>query len=667
MPTALITGVTGQDGSYLAELLLEKGYEVYGVVRRVAIDDDKRFWRINNIKDKINIVGATMENYASLIKIIAETNPDEVYHLAAQSFVAHSFEDEFSTMQININGTHYLLSAIERLCLKTKFYFAATSEMFGNSPAPQDEGTPFMPRSIYGISKLTSFQLTKNYREAYGIFGCSGILFNHESILKNSPIILKNVVGEVDILPIEDLFRTENHKYEGILDKYKTCEVWDGDNWTRIIKGSCYKDMKKEINLIQTVSSCCETTLEHSFFDNNGDEIENKALKISDTLYNAFYPSDEGFLNPDLNLCKFLGFVVGDGYIPEDGCSIRLTGIDKQQLIEYANLLCGIFGFTYKCSTWGPGQFDGCTKDIWQLEINVNSYFGKWLRGEIYTLRSSEKKVPKFILNGSTESKKQFFDGYYDADGRKSGNERYLYKGFTTKSATLCLGLLYIMKSFSIQEPKCKCEYRNGKRYYRVQFRCDYETSRGNSVMKNLNEIISIYPTESEDGWFYDIQTESQSFATGPNLIKIHNSPRRGLEFVTRKITDGVARIMYGLQDHIELGNLDAKRDWGYAKDYVEGMWLMLQQDEPDDYVLATGETHSIREFCEEAFGYLDMDYNDYVVVNPKFYRPAEVHQLCGNASKAQSMLGWEHTVGFKELVIRMVESDLKRYKEETI
>jgi GDPmannose 4,6-dehydratase len=319
MKRALITGITGQDGSYLAELLLEKGYEVHGIVRRVAIEDPShRLWRIRHLLGKLILHPASMESYASIFKVVENVKPDECYHLSAQSFVSYSFEDEFSTINTNINGTHYMLAAIKERAPSCRFYFAASSEMFGNAKeSPQNENTSFNPRSPYGISKLAGYHLTKNYREAYDLFALSGILFNHES-------------------------------------------------------------------------------------------------------------------------------------------------------------------------------------------------------------------------------------------------------------------------------------------------------------------------------------------------------PRRGLEFVTRKITSTVARIKNGMEKELKLGNIEAKRDWGYAGDYVRAMWLMLQQDNPEDYVIATGETHSIIEFLEIAFGYVGLDWKKHVVVDRDLYRPAEIFELRGDSSRAKEKLGWKWSVSFEELVRMMVESDLK-------
>ncbi|KPA15082.1 GDP-mannose 4,6-dehydratase, partial [Candidatus Magnetomorum sp. HK-1] len=183
MKKALITGITGQDGSYLAELLLKKGYKVYGFVRRVALEDEQhRMSRILHLLDNIELVAGSLESYPSIYKAVASVNPDEIYHLAAQSFVSYSFEDEFSTLQSNISGAHYILSSVQDLTHNAKFYFAASSEMFGKvHETPQNEKTTFHPRSVYGISKVAGFDLTRNYREAYNLFACSGILYNHES------------------------------------------------------------------------------------------------------------------------------------------------------------------------------------------------------------------------------------------------------------------------------------------------------------------------------------------------------------------------------------------------------------------------------------------------------------------------------------------------------
>jgi GDPmannose 4,6-dehydratase len=314
MPKALITGITGQDGSHLADFLLDKGYEVVGMVRRTSTIN---FDRIRHIQDRVEIVQGDLLDQVSIIHILQEHRPDEVFNLAAQSFVPTSWQQPVLTGEFTALGVTRMLDAVRTVDKNIRFYQASSSEMFGKvQQVPQRETTPFYPRSPYGVAKVYGHWITINYRESYNLFACSGILFNHEG-------------------------------------------------------------------------------------------------------------------------------------------------------------------------------------------------------------------------------------------------------------------------------------------------------------------------------------------------------PRRGLEFVTHKITNSVARIKQGLATQVRLGNLESRRDWGWAPDYVRAMWLMLQQDHPDDYVVATGETHSVREFCQEAFGYVGLDWEKYVVVDPNFYRPAEVDMLVGDPSKARRVLGWQPSVTFRELVRLMVDADL--------
>ncbi len=316
MPTAIITGITGQDGSYLAEFLLAKGYDVVGMVRRSST---VTFQRIKHIQDDITIIQGDLHDQSSLVDVIERHRPDEVYNLAAQSFVPTSWNQPVLTGEVTALGVTRLLEAIRLINPQTRFYQASSSEMFGKvREVPQSENTPFYPRSPYGVAKVYAHWITVNYRESYDLYAVSGILFNHES-------------------------------------------------------------------------------------------------------------------------------------------------------------------------------------------------------------------------------------------------------------------------------------------------------------------------------------------------------PRRGLEFVTRKISYGVARIKLGLTNELRLGNLESRRDWGFAGDYVEGMWLMLQQGTPEDFVIGTGVTQSVRDLCDLAFSHVGLDYNDFVVQDPRFYRPAEVDLLVADPSKAVKDLEWQPKIGFEELIHLMVDEDLKR------
>jgi GDPmannose 4,6-dehydratase len=196
---ALITGIAGQDGSYLAELLLSKGYEVHGIVRRIAIEDtEHKLKNIAHVLDRLRLHVASLDNVLSLIKVIKDVVPDECYQLAASSFVSYSFEDEISILNNNVDSTHYLLAAIREFAPSCRVYFAGTSEMSGNvAQSPQDEATPFNPRSIYGISKVAGYFLVKNYRQQYRMFACTGILYNHESPRRGYEFVTRKIVSVV--------------------------------------------------------------------------------------------------------------------------------------------------------------------------------------------------------------------------------------------------------------------------------------------------------------------------------------------------------------------------------------------------------------------------------------------------------------------------------------
>lgn len=201
MSIALISGATGQDGSYLAELLLSKDYDVYAITRRVASEyDEQRYGRINHLRSnpKYHLISGSIETYQSVHDIIDKVKPDEIYHLAAQSFVSYSFEDEFSTMQTNVVGTHNMLAAAHKIVPNCKFYFAGSSEMYGQvEQTPQTEATRFHPRSVYGVSKVAGFELTRHYRERYGMFCCNGILFNHESERRGMQFVTRKITMHV--------------------------------------------------------------------------------------------------------------------------------------------------------------------------------------------------------------------------------------------------------------------------------------------------------------------------------------------------------------------------------------------------------------------------------------------------------------------------------------
>jgi GDPmannose 4,6-dehydratase len=251
-----------------------------------------------------------------------------------------------------------------------------------------------------------------------------------------------------------------------------------------------------------------------------------------------------------------------------------------------------------------------------------------------------------------------FLSGYYAGDGLKKGNGASI----KTNSPVLAQGLCW-MYHLAGQPASVYVEQRDEKTYYQLNLASAVRVgAKGQHLRKNPAEVRRVAPAQvPDDEWTFDIETESGKFCAGVGRLVISNSPRRGLEFVTRKITWHAAAIKHGLAKELRLGNLDAERDWGYAKDYVEAMWLMLQRDIPEDYVIATGEAHSVRECCEIAFEEAGLgDFEKYVTIDEAFVRPAEVDHLIGDPGKAERDLGWKPRTSFEELIRLMTRSDLE-------
>jgi len=354
----------------------------------------------------------------------------------------------------------------------------------------------------------------------------------------------------------------------------------------------------------------------------------------------------------------FLGAMAAEGYVPEDRSKARFTSCDPSFLEQVKVAWRTLTGGTTS-QRLGVSGFENGTP-AYQLDLTGAPVYCSWLRAQLYTKRGT-KRVPYRILNSSEALRRSFLEGYNQGDGLAAGNGNYLFKSFKTNSACLAQGLWWLASTTLRQRTILCIENRNGSLYYQINLNSPNPIGdKGSHLRRPSSEIVSIDPV-SEAGWIFDLETKTGTFHAGIGNGWIHNSPRRGKEFVTRKISHAVASIKLGLQKELRLGNLDAKRDWGYAGDYVRAMWLMLQQKSPDDFVIATGENHTVREFLEIAFGHVGMSWKKYVVIDPALIRPAEVNTLLGNPAKARRKLGWKLQVSFPELVRMMVDADLKK------
>ncbi len=667
MPTALITGITGQDGSYLAELLLSKGYRVIGVARRSST---MTYERIQHLLDDLILTPGDLTDQGSLLALLEEHQPNEVYNLAAQSFVPTSWNQPALTGDVTALGVTRMLEAIRFVNPKIKFYQASSSEMFGKVvEVPQKETTPFYPRSPYGVAKVYGHWITVNYRESFNLFATSGILFNHECVTGDTPVIIRRN-GFLDILPIADVVphRTAPHtasKFTSEPTADNMLEVWDARGWTRVTCMTATwngfeNKPNKPVYRIAARGSVYQTTSDHVVFALDGEGVvERRAeeIKTGDLLALIDLPPAPDIVAMTEEEAWLLGVIVADGYIHEKG-KIQIANQDRTFLETVAAVASKVTGCNTRWATVSSGFETG--KPVMQLYLPEANAYGRYIRDSIYT-RSGDKRIPQRILNATQSARLAFLKGYNAGDGLKRAPINYEFKSFKTVSPALAAGLYWLVHT-TLQQRAILClEERDGKVYFQINLNSpNVAGEKGQHLKRPFAEVVKSVPIPYTD-WLFDFATESGTFHAGVGQGWIHNSPRRGLEFVTRKITDGVARIKLGLARELRLGNLEARRDWGFAGDYVEAMWLMLQHDRPDNFVIGTGETHSVREFCEIAFGYVDMDYKEFVIQDERYYRPAEVDLLVSDPSKARSILGWEPSVTFKELVTMMVDADLKR------
>jgi GDPmannose 4,6-dehydratase len=663
--TALITGITGQDGSYLAELLLEKGYRVVGMTRRTSTDVHER---IVHIVNDIEFVSGDLLDQTSITSIVERVRPDEVYNLAAQSFVPASWDQPVLTGEFTALGVTRVLEAIRTVDPKIRFYQASSSEMFGKAvEVPQTEATPFYPRSPYGVAKVYGHWITVNYRESYDLHASSGILFNHESCPGKTPIIIKRG-NIVDIAPISEVVRVrEKGANVQRFDLNDDLQVWDGSNFVGVLGATAYKHrpvvQNKGVRRIEARCGTVTLTADHVMFLSQG-EREARTVVPGDTMLVGSLPEVPNFSGGGLEFAWMLGAFVGDGsaYVRNGAVHAKFTNSNSRLREYFAGVwereTLGKSSYTPTTSGFIPGKIVGA------LALSGAPRFIEWLRDECYT-EDGYKKVPRCILNGTDATWRAFLAGYNVTDGLKSApKSKYLYKNFKTNSAVLAMGLWWMASRALEQQPILNVEIGPPERpgpFYSINLRSPNQLGdRGAHLRKDVSEVKRIVEDPHFDGWLYDLTTETGRFHAGVGQLVIHNSPRRGREFVTRKITDGVARIKLGLAKALRLGNLDAQRDWGFAGDYVHAMWLMLQQPKPDDYVIASGATHSVRKFVSTAFEAAGLgSYEPYVVIDPKFVRPAEVDLLVGDYSKAKRVLGWEPKVPFEELVEMMVRADI--------
>ncbi len=656
--TALITGITGQDGSYLAEFLLAKGYRVVGMVRRASTEN---FERIAHLRGRIELRQADLLDQLSLVELVKDVQPDEIYNLAAQSFVPTSWQQPMLTAEFDAVGVTRMLEAMRGAAPHARFYQASSSEMFGKvRETPQRETTPFHPRSPYGVAKVYGHYITVNYRESYGLFAVSGILFNHECISASAPLIVRDASGVAVCTP-GDLVSLREKGASIQTFTPDGLDIWDGESWTKVrgITASRHRRLDKDHDLlsIEARGGTVTVTAHHVMLDRERREVSAGLLSAFDSVALAAHmPPSPNWTSLTREMSEFLGLMAADGYIAREGNHAQFTNDDAPLRARVGELWSRLF--LGKSREWDSAFGFNPERTVKQLALTGAAEVASWLRAQLYTA-TGHKQVPPLVLNGDPSAHEAFLQGYYAGDGLKAGKG----DSVKTNSPVLAQGL-YWLYGLTARNASVYVEHRDGRPYFQLNLpTATPNGQQGEHLRKDpaeIRRIVNVLPREGGE-WVFDVETESGVFCAGVGRIVVHNSPRRGMEFVTRKVSDGVARIKLGLATELRMGNLDARRDWGFAGDYVDAMWMMLQQPGPDDYVVATGETHSVQELVDAAFRCVGLDWRQYVKTDPAFLRPAEVDLLVGDATKARKILGWTARVTFEGLVEMMVRADVDR------
>ncbi len=625
------------------------------MVRRSSTE---RFERIEHLRGRVTLHQADLLDHRSLVDALRAAKPDEIYNLAAMSFVAVSWIQPTLTAEFTGVGVTRVLEAVREVCPEARFYQASSSEMFGKvREVPQTENTPFYPRSPYGVAKAYGHFITVNYRESYDLHATSGILFNHECLSAQVPLIIRDngviaVKTPADLVPVVPKGRSVQHfEPKGLF------EVWDGTEFTPLVAITATRrgatDPDHRILSVEARGGQVEVTAHHHMLSEEQLVVRADSVEEGDHLAIAeSLPERSNWTVMSEATAELLGLLCADGWVEGAGAKICFTNNDDALRARVTELWSRCFlGGTHD---WiGSSGFSG--QGVGKLNLKGGrGGLGSWLREQLYT-RTGHKQVPPLVLNGDEAAQAAFLHGFYAGDGLKRGNGM----SFVTNSPVLAQGLCWLYH-LDGQPASVYVERREAAVYYRVNLASAVRVgATGAHLRRDPAEVRRIVEIPAaQDEWVYDLETESGVLCAGVGRLVVHNSPRRGLEFVTRKITWHAAAIKLGLADKLQLGNLDAERDWGYAKDYVEAMWMMLQQENAEDFVIATGVAHTVRECVEIAFDQAGLAVDDHIEIDASLRRPAEVDQLIGDASKAKRQMGWEPQTNFEQLIRLMVDAD---------
>lgn len=682
---AFCTGITGQDGFYLTKLLLSKGYIVHGLIRRSSSINTHRldpFYKDSHENDvRLFLHYGDLSDSSCLEKLLRKIQPNEVYNLGAMSHVRVSFDSPEYTADIDALGVLRLLEACRNIDKPIKFYQAGTSELYGGVyTKPQNEDTPFNPRSPYAVAKMYAHWITKNYRESYNMFCCNGILFNHTSVPHFTPIIFKHD-DKIDIKPINEIieYHTRNNIINRNIEKYQegpvltNLQIWDNNKWEQVTYASGYPNSIKgdKPRYIISNKSAYMTTQDHVIIMNDNSEKECKDISIGDNVYLVKTPNNNKHYDVSIYEAELLGMIVGDDYSDLNLIQFCFSKNDVNS-INYSVELWNKIGIQYNETTLTDIY---TTNDVVKV---IFRGFSSWI--DMYSIYTDDRKkrVPIQILNSSRNVQLLFLNGYNKVFGLNKTDFVYDIK---TNSAVLSQGLIYLINNATSQDYSINVEECAEQGiYYCINILSNNEYIQSNKIHNTGydNTIKKILEFTEYNEWFYDLTTTSGKFHCGIGQGRIHNSPHRGHTFVEQKIVQGAVAIKKGKQDCLYLGNIYSSRDFGHASDYTEAMWLILQQEIPDDYVISTGTTYMIKDIVNKVFEMLDMiiewegkgvdeigkvDGQVVIRIDPRYFRPSEVDTLIGDSSKAREKLNWRPKFDIDDILNEMVWVEIKKYE----
>ncbi len=646
---ALITGITGQDGSYLAEFLLSKGYEVYGLIRRSSVD---RFERIVHILDKITLIQGDLLDQYSLIEAVKQANPDEVYNLAAQSFVPTSWNQPVLTGEFTALGVTRLLEAIRQAEAmrevsnpKIKFYQASSSEMIGASKEfPQSEKTPFHPRSPYGVAKVYAYWITVNYRESYGMFNCNGILFNHESPRRGMEFVTRKVsdgvarikLGLASELQLGNLDAKRDWGFAGdyCIDLDTSILTDEGFKYYDEIEvGNTALNYNPKTNRLEK-----DVVLKKMLIKNSGNMFvfKGRGFKLRCSAnHRIYYQRKSKTSKGGWNAWK----------VSEAEEFYKMLK-DLKLRTKYDFRLPSTQGYKNKNLKIKNGWF----KLIGYLLTEGSMYDGsRTLRISV----SQSKIVNKKVYYGIKETLKRL-KLTYRTRTRDDGVVEFIFDSAASREIIDCF------EGFDVHHLP-KWVYKAGDKQLKLLFKAMMDGDGSWGVMTYVSKRKDLAASLQTVATILGYRTIIHQRKSGMwECVMV--SERKKYAYVTKIAKEKSQENVWCITT--KNGTIVTRKDDGMAvSGNCEAMWLMLQQPAPDDFVIGTGEAHSVRELCETAFSHAGLDWKKYVKVDKKLLRPAEVDYLIADASKARKILGWKPMVNFRQLVAMMVDADLARLK----